>query len=172
MPQGANMMSHAGSQAFHPMAGLGTQASRGGGLLSRLFGGGAAKATSASMMGSFPTTAAQGGLNFTTILTNAQRVLGLTQQVVPMIQQYGPLIRNAPAIWRIMRSTDSSGDENLEPANNNEPSSISIEDVSESLNRSTDSSQEDVHLLKASKIEPTLLKPKTISGIPAPKLYI
>ncbi|WP_332690970.1 VrrA/YqfQ family protein [Halalkalibacter lacteus] len=170
MSHAANMMPHAGSQAFHPMAGAGTQALRGGGLLSRLFGlgGGATQATGSSMMGGFPTAAASGGINLTTILSNAQRVLGLTQQVVPMIQQYGPLIRNAPTIWRIMRSNDSTGDENFEPANTVELSSI---DANENANMSTDVRQE-TNSSSDSKIEATLLKPKTIQGIPAPKLYI
>ncbi|MFC0473493.1 VrrA/YqfQ family protein [Halalkalibacter kiskunsagensis] len=172
MPQATSMMTQAGSPAFHPMAGAGTQALRGGGLLSRLFGlgGGSAQATGSSFMGGVPTAATSGGLNFTTILTNAQRVLGLTQQVVPMIQQYGPLIRNAPTIWRIMRSNDSTEGANLEPTDSIEPSSMAIQDENENINMSSNVSEKSPS--SKSKIEATFLKPKTIQGIPAPKLYI
>ncbi|GAE30696.1 VrrA/YqfQ family protein [Halalkalibacter hemicellulosilyticus] len=77
----------------------------GGGLLSRLFGlGGGASQTMGGLMGSGLSSATGSGMNLTTMLTNAQRIVGLTQQVMPMVQQYGPLIRNMPMIWKIMRS--------------------------------------------------------------------
>ncbi|MCM3761480.1 YqfQ family protein [Alkalihalobacillus oceani] len=153
-PPMGGMMSQAGSFApvagQFPAAGLmgGGQAVRGG-LLARLFGGGAG-------FGVGPGSSAAGGINWTTMLTNAQRVLGLTQQVVPMVQQYGPLVRNLPTIWRIMRSpTDGQETPAEEPAL---PLAIAEEP------------QETAPVIP----EPAPARPekKTIEGMPLPKLYI
>ncbi|MFC0558065.1 VrrA/YqfQ family protein [Halalkalibacter alkalisediminis] len=168
MSQAANMLP---GGHMSPMAGVGSQAMRGGGVLSRLLGGlggGASNMASAPAMGGFSSAGAAGGMNFTTILTNAQKVLGLTQQVMPMIHQYGPLIRNAPALWKIMRSTNSTDDSNPspeQPMNVPVATEIPIEDE-ESFSNS-------IERAPSSKgITPTVIKPKTIDGIPAPKLYV
>lgn len=52
------------------------------------------------------------------MLTNVQKVLGVAQQVTPMVQQYGPLIRNLPAMFKIYRElknadTDSSEEDDI-----------------------------------------------------------
>ncbi|MCM3712855.1 YqfQ family protein [Halalkalibacter oceani] len=161
-PAMGGMMSQAGSFApgagqfgQFPAAGLmgGGQAVRGG-LLARLFGGGAGGIGGAVGLG--PGSAAAGGINWTTMLTNAQRVLGLTQQVVPMVQQYGPLVRNLPTIWRIMRS---SSDEQ-ETAAEETTLPLAVEEEKEETVPVTP--------------EPAPKQPekKTIEGMPLPKLYI
>lgn len=151
-PTMGGMMFQAGS--FAPVAGQipaaglmgGGQAVRGG-LLARLFGGGA---------GLGPGSSAAGGINWTTMLTNAQRILGLTQQVVPMVQQYGPLVRNLPTIWRIMRSS-SDGQET--PA---EETALPLAIAEEK--------EETVPVMP--KPAPAKPEKKTIEGMPLPKLYI
>ncbi|MCM2677830.1 YqfQ family protein [Alkalicoccobacillus plakortidis] len=100
------------------------------GLLARLFGGGGA--SSALQASAFPTATASGGsflsgINFTSLLQNAQRIMGITQQVMPMVQQYGPIIRNAPTLWKIMRSQPSADPEesvveNIQPTSQQESS--------------------------------------------------
>lgn len=167
----------------------------GGGFLSRLLGGlggglgGAPTAASGPMMGGL-SSAASGGVNLANMLTNAQKVLGLTQQVLPMIHQYGPLIRNAPAILKIMRSnnsTDESSSFNTdepetsvnatsEPIhtsewNNNEVETthIPIAEVTESEPiDSVTNSQRNISRQKSG----TMFKPKKVDGIPLPKLYV
>ncbi|NEU30702.1 hypothetical protein GN156_07895 [bacterium LRH843] len=126
----------------------------GGGFLSRLFGGGAAA-------GRFSSSGLTGGTNFTTILTNTQRVLGLTQQVTPMVRQYGPIIRNLPAIWRILREPDlGSAEEDLTEENSEElAAQIPVQSANENEVTPPEPIQHDA-------------SPKSINGYPLPKLYI
>ncbi|MFS0786300.1 VrrA/YqfQ family protein [Shouchella sp. 1P09AA] len=91
-----HFMQPTASMASAPIQQAVTGASRGGGILARLLGGG--RLTSQAL------GSASGGLNFATILENTQRVMGITQQVAPMVQQYGPFIKNVPTLWRMMRS--------------------------------------------------------------------
>ena len=46
------------------------------------------------------------GLN--TMLNNTQRVLQAAEQFTPMIQQYGPIVKNLPSIWKLIRAFNSS----------------------------------------------------------------
>ena len=48
------------------------------------------------------------------MLNNTQRVLQAAEQFTPMIQQYGPIVKNLPSIWKIMRAFKSSDDEKVE----------------------------------------------------------
>jgi hypothetical protein len=47
-------------------------------------------------------------------LNNTQAVLKTAQQLGPMIEQYGPLVRNLPSLWKLYRG--------LKDANNDSPS--------------------------------------------------
>lgn len=91
-----HFMQPTASMASAPIQQAVTGASRGGGILARLLGGG--RLTSQAL------GSASGGFNFATILENTQRVMGITQQVAPMVQQYGPFVKNVPTLWRMMRS--------------------------------------------------------------------
>ncbi|WP_010632202.1 VrrA/YqfQ family protein [Sporolactobacillus vineae] len=66
-----------------------------------------------------------GGANLFGMLTNVQKAIQTAQTVLPMIQQFGPLIRNAPAILSVLKSmpdTGSSSDAGTPPAQEeNEP---------------------------------------------------
>ncbi|MDT8861764.1 YqfQ family protein [Alkalihalobacillus sp. MEB130] len=196
MSQAANMLSQGAPQAANMLGGAGGQALRGGGLLSRLLGGlggGAQSAAAASpMMSGLPSAAAAGGgMNFTTMLTNAQKVLGLTHQVVPMIQQYGPLIRNAPALWKIMMNNNSDASSSEMQPNEQEQEQIqtpvAIEETEDHIqspitidDTDHDNNQISQQIISNSSLEnqvsksrhPASFKPKNIQGIPGPKLYI
>lgn len=152
----------------------------GGGLLSRLFGG------AASRVGAGSFTAGSrlfgSGMNLTTILNNTQRVLGITQQVAPMIQQYGPLIKNAPTLWRILRSSSQSADEDptgteetIEP----EAQSTGGEETAELKTASADSEETERQVDVETQAKPLdtaviVTKRKKPAGdeLPKPKLYV
>lgn len=54
-----------------------------------------------------------GGMNLVGMLSNVQKAIQTAQTVLPMIQQFGPLIRNAPAILSALKSvpdTNSKAD--------------------------------------------------------------
>src|SRR6476619_7864964 len=92
----------------------------GGGFLSKLLGrgkqmgqvSGATRSIGAqqvagggSILKSFTNTSAINGF-----LTNTQKVLSTAQQVGPMINQYGPLVKNIPAMWKLYRGLKNAPD--------------------------------------------------------------
>lgn len=75
--------------------------------------------------------------NLSNMLTNIQKALGVAQQITPMVQQYGPLIRNLPAmlkIYRELKNTDENDTNKTDAvdqrrsANKAEPSDSGEED--------------------------------------------
>lgn len=62
--------------------------------------------------GILDTLKSPGGLN--TMLNNTQRVLQAAEQFTPMIQQYGPIVKNIPSLWKLMRAVNSSDNEKAE----------------------------------------------------------
>ena len=90
-------------------------APRSGGILSSLFGrgGGAAgnAATAARSVTGAAGAAAQGGASLTNIMNGTQKVLAAGERIVPMVrqvQQYGPLIKNLPSMWKMYRGLKSA----------------------------------------------------------------
>ena len=96
------------------MRGPGPSTGRGGGLLSKLLGQvnqtGARQGFNPLSFGT--QQAAQGGgllkslTNPGTInsfLTNTQKVLNTAQQVGPLVNQYGPIVKNLPMMWKLYR---------------------------------------------------------------------
>ncbi|MFO1443440.1 hypothetical protein KDN24_09500 [Bacillus sp. Bva_UNVM-123] len=113
----------------------------GGGLLSKLLGKGnqargaaaggnvlgASRAATAATGATGATGEAGGGIlkalsNPTAIngfLTNTQKMLNSASQLGPMVQQYGPLVKNIPSVWKLYKGMTGSKDE----AKNNEKKS-------------------------------------------------
>ncbi|MGE7764494.1 VrrA/YqfQ family protein [Peribacillus sp. NPDC096540] len=44
------------------------------------------------------------------MLNNTQKVLQAAEQFTPMVEQYGPVIKNLPSMWKVFRSITSSDD--------------------------------------------------------------
>jgi hypothetical protein len=94
----------------------------GGGLLSKLLGRSKQQGYPPASMffsPSAPQAIAKSSGSLTSILANTQKVLSAAEQIGPMVQQYGPLIKNLPAMWKIYRSMkdseDSTASENENP---------------------------------------------------------
>ncbi|WP_121611747.1 VrrA/YqfQ family protein [Mesobacillus foraminis] len=113
-----------------PMMGMRpAQPARQGGILAKLLGKGTQHGAgngagingfvlgqrSASKGGLLQTLTNPGALNG--FLNNTQQVLKTAQSVGPMIQQYGPLVRNLPAMWKLYRGLKDLPDQEEE----NEP---------------------------------------------------
>ncbi|WP_147532382.1 VrrA/YqfQ family protein [Bacillus marasmi] len=122
-----------------------TNSRAGGGLLAKLFGkttpqmpqmggggflGMAPSATRAAATGG----AASGGSLLQTLtnptaisgfLNNTQQVLNAFQQITPLVSQYGPIVKNLPAMWRLYRGLKDATATNDEE---NEESTIEIEE--------------------------------------------
>ena len=92
----------------------------GGGFLSKLLGkgkqmgqvygatrsiGAQQVAGGGSILKSFTNPSAINGF-----LTNTQKVLNTAQQVGPMINQYGPLVKNIPVMWKLYRGFKNAPD--------------------------------------------------------------
>lgn len=90
------------------------------GLLSRLFGGGAASAGASA-------NAVRSGINWSSILTNTQKSLGIINQAIPLVYQVKPIINNAKTMFKIAgamkgdsRSSNQSTRTNIESSNYSE----------------------------------------------------
>ncbi len=59
-------------------------------------------------------------------LNNTQQVLQAAQQIGPMVSQYGPVIRNLPAMWKLYRGLKDAVNEN--PVEDAESQEVSITD--------------------------------------------
>ncbi|GIN38523.1 MULTISPECIES: YqfQ family protein [Heyndrickxia] len=129
---------------------IGSTGSRaGGGLISRLFqragtgqAGNVANAAAGfqratggggSLLGNLGNIANPGKIG--SFLNNTQNVIRTAQQIGPMVQQYGPLVKNLPAMWRMYKGlksvgSDDDSDENVDTENQE------VEVESESNNKS------------------------------------
>ncbi len=144
---------------------------RSGGLLSRLFGGfnqfGAARQgmNTHGGFGGFGQQAARGGgllKSFTdpntinNFLTNTQKVLSTANQVGPLVQQYGPIVKNLPMMWKLYRGLKDAPEFN---GKQDESSASSQEEQSNTgLTESSDSVSEET--VTNSKYQPSPSKPK------------
>lgn len=129
-----------GRSPVHPMMGRPQQMMRqkgSGGLLSKLLGKGNQVGAGQSMNATraFGTQNAAGGGSLLKTLTNpssingflvnTQKVLNTAQQVGPMIQQYGPIVKNLPVMWKLYRGFKNAPDF-TESADNND-TNINVE---------------------------------------------
>ncbi|GAA0341274.1 hypothetical protein GCM10008967_34560 [Bacillus carboniphilus] len=158
------------------------QASRGagGGLLSRFLGGGSKGSgalsgfEAASRSGAGLSSLSQPG-GLMNILNQTQSVLKTASQIGPMVQQYGPLVRNLPAMWKLYRglksaSTEEDANETQADDKETKDESIDFESLDfESLEVSEPSIQEKKKKPKRSNKSKKNSGPK---GSSLPKLYI
>lgn len=99
----------------------GTQSLQGetsGGLISKLLGKSSKQPSSkASLFRSPSGGAASGGdliqvlkdpSSLTAMLANTQKVLSAAEQIGTMVQQYGPLLKNLPEMWKFYKSMTGS----------------------------------------------------------------
>lgn len=99
--------------------------------------------------------------NLSSMLGNVQKTLKMAESVVPMVQQYGPLMKNIPAMIKMYSAIKSSGTEEEEEEAKEENDTISLSDVT--------SDDEDTENEKEKEKE----KPKAKgNGQSVPKLYI
>lgn len=61
-----------------------------------------------------------GAISLEGVLDKVQRTLNLAEQITPMIQQYGPLIRNAPALIQLLKETAAEGNQEEEETDTEE----------------------------------------------------
>ncbi|WP_100398318.1 VrrA/YqfQ family protein [Bacillus sp. FJAT-44742] len=127
------------------LSGLGFNPAMGGGMMG---GGGMGPA----MMG-----AAQGG-GIMPWIQSAQKMLGMMQTVTPMVRQYGPIVRQLPAIWKVMNSSPPANpSEEAEPIDKEETASSPMTPTTQEI---------------PVKWEEKEVSSSYSSTVPRPKLYI
>ncbi|KAB7670056.1 VrrA/YqfQ family protein [Bacillus sp. B1-b2] len=117
-PMGGNRMSGMrGPSNFQSPMGRGGAPMRnnngggGGGLLSKILGGSRNADSSNVTQGARSAAASGGGIlktltnpsSINGFLANSQKFLNTASQLGPMINQYGPMVRNIPAMWKLYR---------------------------------------------------------------------
>jgi hypothetical protein len=116
-PMQTGMGGQRGNMGMPGMARTGFSGQKNGGFLSKLFRRSGTQTASPASFFRAPSQHAAAALaqgakspaSLTSILTNTQKVLQAAEQIGPMVQQYGPVIKNLPAIWKIYRGMKGSG---------------------------------------------------------------
>jgi hypothetical protein len=174
---GMNRMSR--PPMMNPMMRGPRQLGQGGGLLSKILGkknpggmGGLAGPTrAAGSSGSFMQTLSNPG-GLTSFLNNTQQVLKTAQTVGPMLQQYGPLIKNLPAMWKLYRglkgvSSETEETKDSKPDNNHSEIHSNIEEKEQPKSIKKRTSQKKGQLTNNKNTQGRQKK-----GASIPKLYI
>lgn len=180
-----------GPSLFGGMLGRGPQPRPGGGgllarLLGRATGGGAQTAGRAATAFNAMNTAGQGaggggGIlkllsnpeSINGFLNNTQNVLRTAQSIGPMVQQYGPLVKNLPAMWKLYKGLkDAPADESVEETSSETP--IASEEPSMKARRMAQRKRSiQVDESESGDIqEQTAPVKKKKSGASVPKIYI
>lgn len=94
--------------------------------------------------------------NLSSMMANVQKALGMAESVMPMVQQYGPLVKNIPAMLKIYSELKNGDSSETEAATEN----IKIDDTVEAKPKRTKKSAEPSNT--------TVTSP----GQSIPKLYI
>ncbi|MCT8139701.1 hypothetical protein H1D32_19485 [Anaerobacillus sp. CMMVII] len=140
-----------------------------GGLLSKLFGG---------------AQAGGGGLNnILGMIQNAQKAIGVVQQVSPMVQQYAPFVKSLPALISMMRNSNSEDSADESEATEEKPVKLTggkKKAIANEKKQQGKPKTKKKHTNRNKKPKPLNINktpvrkaPKEITkGVPAPKLYI
>jgi hypothetical protein len=107
---------------------------KGGGLLAKILGKGNQQGGAPGGIGSMTRAASSGGGGILKTLTNpdalngllnnTQTVIKTAQQLGPVIQQYGPLVRNLPSLWKLYKGLKDVTNENDHSESNENESSV------------------------------------------------
>ncbi|WP_179123878.1 VrrA/YqfQ family protein [Paraliobacillus ryukyuensis] len=117
-----------------------------------------------------------GGGGITQTLTNLQQILKMTQSVTPLIQQYGPLMKNLPSMISLLKAfQETESDDEAEEKDTDED--IDLLEVDE---EDEDAKDQEEQTVKPNKLDAketlniieTNQSPKKRSNQSAPKLYI
>ncbi|PLS15410.1 hypothetical protein CVD28_23045 [Bacillus sp. M6-12] len=163
----------------HQGRSFGQQQARGG-LLSKLLGKGQPVQPKPISMFSLPTASKPetGGLlaslknpgSLNSFLSNTQKVLQAAESVGPMIQQYGPLVKNFPALWKLYKGLKESDTGSVEdPESEDYKDSLHTTELEdEKLEDYDDSDQEEIKLNDSTSSKPAKNHEKKYS---APRLF-
>ena len=108
-----------------------------------------------------------GSVNIESLLNNIQKTLKMAEQITPMIQQYGPLIKNAPAMLKLLREFNSNDDDS-----EHDDKGESSETSKKKAKRKTAKKEETKNKDSENKNDRPKKKKKEVVKESKPKLYI
>lgn len=76
-----------------------------------------AAATAASSSGGGVLQSLVNPTNITSMLNNTQKVLQAAESIGPLVQQYGPMVKNIPSMWKVIQGLGNKEDEQQPPDN-------------------------------------------------------
>ncbi|WP_240507984.1 YqfQ family protein [Virgibacillus indicus] len=100
-------MNHGPNQFMSPNQGFSRQVKRGNNLQTML--------QQFTQPESAANLASRGAGGLSKTLTNVQQVLKMVESTAPIVQQYGPMVKNLPAMYRMMKAfkeMESTNDDN------------------------------------------------------------
>jgi YqfQ-like protein len=179
-------------QGGRQMMGRGQGRRSGGGLLARILGGKnqGMRTGGLGIMQHAGRTASSGGgglgsilqtlskpEGLSGILNNTQQVIKTAQTIGPMIQQYGPIVKNLPMMWKLYKGfKDLPSGETTEEATSESVSETEMEETPVKVETSVMDDETDPKKAvkkKHTKSEETVAKkPQKHRGNSLPKLYI
>lgn len=196
-PQNPQHMHPMMKRGGHPMMnrmGGGMRPSRGsqksgGGLLAKLLGKSGGQSQGANPFSSFPTRGAgraapgaggSGGILKTLtdpnalngLLTNTQKVLNTAGQIGPVIQQYGPLVRNLPSLWKLYKGFKDMPSESDEENSELDESPLEFEESPSEFHETTTKRKKRKAEDSEEHSETNTPERKKNTGQSVPKLYI
>jgi hypothetical protein len=133
------------------------QPPRTGGILSRLFGGGSKPGIGG--IGGFPGSnilgmmnpGGGGGQGFLGTMQNIEKMIQLAQTVKPMIDQYGPMVKNIPSMLNLLKEYKTySADQ--EQSNTN---TLTVSDTKKLPSATQNNTSKQTSLNELNKIAPT-----------------
>lgn len=99
-----------------------------------------------------------------TMLNNTQRVLQTAESFGPLVQQYGPLVKNIPAMWKLYKGlSDVEPTESTDTVTEKEATTIIEESKGVDKEPSIESNR---HIASVNNKQPLHVKPKKISESP------
>lgn len=132
----------------HPGWGMERNPRLRGGLLARIFGGGRNIGMNPPPVSPFWGAPPQSGnimqllrnpQSLSNFLANTQKFLNTASQISAMVQQYGPLIKNLPAIWKIYQGLKNAGENDETELETTEKSSFQEKSVPDSKGKNSKS---------------------------------
>lgn len=100
------------------------------------------------------------------MLANTQKVLQAAEQVTPMIQQYGPIVKNIPSMWKIYQGLKNSG------STDSTDSTDSSEETPKEAVEDTSPKEENITVTEELVPAKKPRKKRATQGDSSPKLYI
>lgn len=102
------------------------------------------------------------------MLSNTQKVLQAAEQFTPMVEQYGPVIKNLPSMWKVFRSISSADETKDDGASVESGPAVGAQEKNSEVKTDSKKKEKAIEANPTAPVRPET-KRKRSSG---PKLYI